>query len=368
MKLESLFLLLLSFSAFNSRAQDDDNHREFNKTICEYTLPPEKNGLTTTSFWVQPRIRIERWEKTATIILDIKAEQGTALNPNPSFIYSYNYDGVAYGNETLGFDVFNNLSTSRSGLTFEVMVTYGSQVWGWKKVDGMTNQFGPIDKNAKASEVYVRVKVVGVGAFSGISEIENAIRKRKSANGETNTKGNVKSTTKFPPNKSKDTKAAGTEKKHVIAANTTKTKQDSGIKEQENTSNNTSNTSEIPNNTSSQGKSTISLNGSKINGEAECFEGKMISFISEENYLLLGQNMSEGTTTINADYYSQACADCPAWQFQDLKKGITYVATNGTVTKSGHQISLSLTLINLLDILDTNAQKIKISATLTCGN
>ena len=170
-KLITICLIMAVFFVVN--AQNGNNTELKPSTISEYSIPLSRNGLSVTSFLLTPRINISRFEKNATIILDIKREMGTALNLNPSFKYSYNYEGKQYGNETLGKDAFNNITTS--DITYEVKVTYGSKSWGWTKVDGMTNQFGPVDKDAKASDVTVRVHVVGV-VFNGTSEIENKIR------------------------------------------------------------------------------------------------------------------------------------------------------------------------------------------------
>lgn len=161
-------------AVYSVNAQNADNNKTFPAVICEYTLPVNRNGLSVTAFSVKPYIYLNRFEKSANIILEIKKEQGTAQNPNPSFKYSYNYNGKQYDNESLGHGMFNNITAS--GITYEVLVTYGPQSWGWTKVDGSTNQFGPIDKNAKASEINVRVKVVGIGSFSGTSAIERKIK------------------------------------------------------------------------------------------------------------------------------------------------------------------------------------------------
>jgi hypothetical protein len=361
MRITLFFSIFWILTTINSHAQDDDNHRTFDKVICEYTIPIERNGLTTSSFWVQSRIRIERWENTSKIILDITAEQSSASNPDPNFIYSYNYNGKAYGNETLGFELFNTIGTSRSGLTFEVLVTYGSQSWGWMKVDGMTNQFGPIEKDAKASDVFVRAKIVGVGSFSGTAAIEQAIKKTKNTDNDINVKGTSTSPAGSDPSKNNGVKENVAEKK---AANATKNTNDKIVaKKEEDTK-----TINMPTVESSLEKSTLHFDGSAIYGEAECYDNNSFSFISDENFVLFGQNISEGTTIVNSDFYAMGCSDCPAMQFQDLKKETIYIATNGTIIKKGNRISLNLVLTNLLDILDNNAQKRKITATLTCDN
>ncbi|WP_309614541.1 tetratricopeptide repeat protein [Flavobacterium sp.] len=168
-------VIIIIFS-INSYCQTNDSRKTFSTVICEYNLPLSLNGLSVSAFNVTPRIRIERYEKSAQIILDIDKMQGTASNPNPSFKHSYNYNGKQYGEQYVGYDPFKNIEAVRTSITFEVLVTYGSQSWGWKRVDGMTNQFGPINKDAKASDVMVNVRIVGIGGFTNTSEIENKIR------------------------------------------------------------------------------------------------------------------------------------------------------------------------------------------------
>ena len=158
---------------FVVKSQNSNDTQLISPTIAEYTIPLDRNGLSVTSFWIKPRINISRFENSAKIILEIKREMGTAINESPSFTYRYNYNGQQYGNETLGKGAFTNITTS--DITYEVMVSYGSKSWGWMKVDGMTNMFGPVDKDAKASDVMVYVRVVGLN-FNGTSEIENKIR------------------------------------------------------------------------------------------------------------------------------------------------------------------------------------------------
>jgi hypothetical protein len=166
-------ILISIIISVNLYSQNDNNHKVFDRIICNYNLPINRNGLTETSFWVTPRIRIERWEKNAQIILDIKKTQGTLSNPDPSFKQSYNYEGKMYGNQHVGVDPFGSIRAEN--VTFEVLVTYGSQSWGWTKVDGMTNVFNSIPKDAKASGVMVNVRIANV-MFNGTGIIENKIR------------------------------------------------------------------------------------------------------------------------------------------------------------------------------------------------
>lgn len=169
------FLLSLNFTVLGW-AQNDATHKQFSSFILNYNLPLRLNGLSVTSFRITPRIRLDVFDKSAKIILDIDAKQGTSDNPDPAYTHSYNYMGKQYGNQHVGFEPFKQIEAVRTSITYEVLVTYGSQSWGWTKVIGNTLQFGPIDKNAKASDVNVNVRIVAIGSFSGTSAIENRIR------------------------------------------------------------------------------------------------------------------------------------------------------------------------------------------------
>jgi len=168
----SYLMIVLFFLSSKLHSQNDNNRKEFNAVICNYYLPSNLDGLSESAFWVTPRVRIDRYEASANIILDIKKIQSTAADSNPSYKHSYNYNGKKYGDQDVGFEPF--IPVRATNVTYEVIVTYGSQSWT-KRVDGMTNQFGPIDKDAKASEVNVYVKIVNL-MFNGKNQIENKIQ------------------------------------------------------------------------------------------------------------------------------------------------------------------------------------------------
>lgn len=168
-----LFMLFFLGIVQNGFSQNDNNHQTFSTTICEFNLPAGRSGLSVTAFLVTPRIRIERHEKNAEILLEIAQEQGTSKNPSPSFTHSYNFMGKKYGNESVGFEPFEPIRAEY--VSYEVLVTYGSQSWGWKNLgSGATGFYGPIDKNAKASEVMVRVRIANL-SFRGTNMIEHKI-------------------------------------------------------------------------------------------------------------------------------------------------------------------------------------------------
>lgn len=167
-----VFTLLLCFISTGLFGQTD-NSKSIENINSVIAIPLSRNGLTESAFKLTARISIERWEKIANIILNISRVQSTPAKPDPSFKYSYNYMGKMYGNQHIGYEAFNGITAS--DLSYEVTVVYGAQSWT-KKVDGKGNVFGPVDRNAKASEVNVYVKVVNMVSFSGSAEIERKIQ------------------------------------------------------------------------------------------------------------------------------------------------------------------------------------------------
>lgn len=168
--------LLNAFLSTTSFAQYEATHKKFSSFILNYNLPLSKPGLSVNSFRLTPRIRLDVYEKAAWIFLDIDLKQGSADDPDPGFTHSYNFMGKQYGNQHLGFDAFRNIRADPTMITYEVLVTYGSQSFGWKKVLGTGNRFGPIDPKAKAADVNVHINIVSIGSFNNTTQIENKIR------------------------------------------------------------------------------------------------------------------------------------------------------------------------------------------------
>lgn len=163
--------ILMLVTYLHSFCQSDNNYRVYPSVPAYYTLPIDKNGLSESAFYITPKIKMERWEKNAQIILNIDRKQSTPRDPSPSFTYKYNFMGRQFGDQHVGYDPFMPIKADL--VRYEATVVYGAYSWT-KIVDGMTNIFGPVDKNAKASEVFVNIKIVSV-EFKGTGAIENEI-------------------------------------------------------------------------------------------------------------------------------------------------------------------------------------------------
>ncbi|MDI6033222.1 hypothetical protein QLS91_09070 [Flavobacterium sp. LB2P84] len=171
--LQKLTVVLLLFLSVESFGQDNTTYKDFGNFPSFYNLPIHLNGLSETAFYVHPKIRIVRWENKADIILDISEIQSSYNNPSPSFKCSYNYNGHQYGQQDVGFEPFMEIKATN--VWYEATVTYGDKSWT-KIVDGDTNIFGPVEKNANASHVFVSVKVDHIVFFEGKRIIEKEIQ------------------------------------------------------------------------------------------------------------------------------------------------------------------------------------------------
>ena len=167
-----LFLLLLPYISF-SQNSNSDNNKKFSNISSVYRIPSNRNGLTEAAFQLEANVRVDRYATSSKFILDIKKVQSTPSNPSPSYLHSYRYNGKEYGNQHVGYDPF--IPIKAGNLRYEVTLIYKEKSWT-NIVDGMTNIFGPVEKDAKASGVTLYVKVVEINDWIGVNVIEDKIR------------------------------------------------------------------------------------------------------------------------------------------------------------------------------------------------
>lgn len=405
-KIGLLFVLLTLGFSQNSYCQvvknKSDNSKTFMTIPLEFELPLNRNGLSFTAFKVTPSISIDRWQTKADIVLNIKKVQSNTTNMDPSYTWSYNYRGKRYGNHHIGLTPFDKVRADNYSVKFEVLVTYREKSWGWKEVDGMGNRFGPIDKNAKASDVNVSVRLVNVGSFSGTSEIEEMIRKLLIDSGENDIADNtitdvkpkptVKPKPKPKPKQRPKSCLPGYEggldakpfnpTESASLDNTNNQNYDKMSNTSKNLSlkrkpiaksNKTINVKKptvqsTPSPTDTDVKSSLNFNGRTIFGEADC-EGSTVSFSTDDqNYFLAMLNLPSYSTSVNANYYTNACTECVAVQFQDLQQSKIYVATSGSITRNGNSISINVSVSDLIELIEGTGRQFQVSGTLSCDN
>lgn len=110
------------------------------------------------------------------------------------------------------------------------------------------------------------------------------------------------------------------------------------------------------------------FNGRSIAATGECLDESIATMTTddEEYFLVLNNLFSSGTRNVNANFYTDGCSDCLAIQFQDLNQGKTYVATSGTVMRTGNSILVNITVKELFDLINGTGQAYSITAKIVC--
>lgn len=155
-----------------SSQEDTRDYMTIENIPVTYRLPRTKNGLTVPAFIVKAKIRMSRWENKADLILDLDAVQSTPGRPKPSFTYSYMYNGVEYGDQHVGKEVFDGIEAGT--ISYKVTVIGNGNSWT-KTVIGHHNTIASVPKNERADAYTVRVSIEEIIGFNGTGAIEDKI-------------------------------------------------------------------------------------------------------------------------------------------------------------------------------------------------
>ena len=188
------FNLLFFVSIFTFAQTNDRDHKTFDNINSSYRLPLSRDGLTESFFKLKARVYIERFGTYSKIILSISSVQSTPSNADPSYLYSYNFQGKMYGDQHVGRDIF--VPIKGRPVEYEVIVKYGSQSWTKDYTVNLSSIIGEVEKDANAANVAVWIKVSAV-SFSGTSAIENKLRAQLLAS--QNAKNTSTASTSTPP-------------------------------------------------------------------------------------------------------------------------------------------------------------------------
>jgi hypothetical protein len=161
----------------HSLAQNTNDHAEVNVGLT-YKTPSSQNGLEEAAFNVTAIVVVNRGvmsDKRTHLLLSIKAQSSTSNNPSPSFLHSYRYNGILYGNQHVGYEAFNGIKAMG---VFDVIVQGPNINWsgtmtGPSDVKKISTE---LPTGADARDYYVSIKVNRVGYFMGTVNIENKIR------------------------------------------------------------------------------------------------------------------------------------------------------------------------------------------------
>lgn len=112
----------------------------------------------------------------------------------------------------------------------------------------------------------------------------------------------------------------------------------------------------------------INFNGDNTEASGSCpSSGASILTADDESLMVLFNNLpSGGTTSVNSNFFTNACSSCFAITVQDINASLTYVAAGGTFSRSGDQISFNITVKEMLSLIDGSGNSFSVSGKYTC--
>lgn len=117
----------------------------------------------------------------------------------------------------------------------------------------------------------------------------------------------------------------------------------------------------------SKEKGTLSFNGRAIEADGDCMESTASLTSNDESSLLILNNLgSSGTFSVNANFYTNACMDCLAVQYQDITNARTYIAVDGTVNRTAQGITIDVTMKDMLSILEGGTSGYRVTGRIVC--
>jgi hypothetical protein len=120
--------------------------------------------------------------------------------------------------------------------------------------------------------------------------------------------------------------------------------------------------------TTTESQGFISFNGNNAAASGSC-PGSGVAMLTadDETVLVLFNNLpSDGTTSVNSDFFTNECSSCFGISVQDINASLSYVATEGTFTKSGNEISFTISVKELSSLLDGSGSTFPVNGKFTC--
>lgn len=115
------------------------------------------------------------------------------------------------------------------------------------------------------------------------------------------------------------------------------------------------------------GKSTLTFNGRAIESEGECMGATATLIGNDESSLLVLNNLgSSGSFSVNANFYTDACTECLAVQFQDINNAKTYIAVSGTVKRTAKEITVDVTVKDMVSLIEGGGETYKVTGRIVC--
>lgn len=146
------------------------------RQIASYKLPAQNSsGLIDVTFEYTPVFRIDQFEKSAAVLLNMNIKASRAQDLRGSFTYRYRYNGVEYTDQDLGFQVFHPIDIENLRLKVTI---FGPDALiktiSWNKYMGSHIVLNVPGKH-KASEFRAVLEGMESVSFKGTGPIHKAI-------------------------------------------------------------------------------------------------------------------------------------------------------------------------------------------------
>lgn len=115
------------------------------------------------------------------------------------------------------------------------------------------------------------------------------------------------------------------------------------------------------------GKSTLTFNSRAIEAEGECMGATATLIGTDESDLLVLNNLGDsGNFTVNSNFYTEACSDCLAVQFQDINNAKTYIAVSGTIKRTAKEITIDITMKDMVSLIEGGSGSYRVTGRIVC--
>lgn len=114
-------------------------------------------------------------------------------------------------------------------------------------------------------------------------------------------------------------------------------------------------------------RGTLSFNGSNMVADGDCMEGTATLVSDDESAILVLNNLgSNGSYSVNSNFYTNGCTDCLAVQFQDITSSKIYIAVSGTVNRSEQGITINVIVKELMSVVDGGGTSYRVTGNILC--
>ena len=112
----------------------------------------------------------------------------------------------------------------------------------------------------------------------------------------------------------------------------------------------------------------ISFNGNNLAASGSCPDsGVAMLQADDETVLVFFNNLpSDGTASVNANFFTDECSSCFGISVQDINTSMNYVATEGTFTKNGNEISFTIFVKELSSLIDGSGSSFPVTGKFIC--